>query len=187
MLFQKTGFIAVSLFSMVSCHQKTMSIIIQDDTLGSNGSFEYSKNGLPVNWQLYTAQTAPSGDFDILLDTQEVKNGKQSLKFMVRACDTTGGWYSPGIAQQIAARPGETYKVSFWVKNNGGRFIAKIAGISATTGQSEVIVDSTVPLNDWTLFEHSYVIPPKMNALRFELNMLSEGTLWVDDFRLKRL
>ncbi|MBX9448834.1 MAG: hypothetical protein KL787_03585 [Taibaiella sp.] len=57
-----------------------MSVMIQDEAIGSNGSFEYSKNGLPINWQLYTAQTVPSGDFDIVLDTQEVKEGKQSLK-----------------------------------------------------------------------------------------------------------
>ncbi|MBX9448833.1 MAG: carbohydrate binding domain-containing protein [Taibaiella sp.] len=99
----------------------------------------------------------------------------------------SGGWRSPGIAQQIAARPGETYKVSFWIKNEDGHFIAKIAGITATTGQSEVIVDTASPLSDWTLFEHTYVIPQEMNALRFELSILSKGTLWIDDVKLERL
>jgi len=56
----------------------------------------------------------PSGDFDIIIDTKEFKEGKQSLKFLIRECGSVGGWHSPGFMQQFNAIGGETYKVSFW-------------------------------------------------------------------------
>lgn len=185
--FIKTATTILSAIAALGCHQKSMSVTLQNHNAGDNNSFEYSQNGLPVNWQLYTAATVRSGDFDILLDTISPKDGKQSLKFVVRACDSTGGWHSPGIAKQFAAQAGETYRIRLWLKNNGGHFSVNISGISATTSQSEAIIDTAVVLNNWTLLEHTYVIPKKMNGLRFELNVLSKGILWIDDIEIKKM
>ncbi len=170
-----------------ACNQKTMSVFKADEQAGFNGSFEYSKDGLPVNWQLYTAQTVPWGDFEISLDTSKVKSGRQSLKFEVRACDTTGGWYSPGMASQIPAKAGEQYRISFWLMNEGGRFRAKVAGVAATSGDSQIMVESSKSHANWTYYEYRYTIPAKMNTLRFEFNGLSLGTFWLDDVRLEKM
>lgn len=170
-----------------SCSKNTMSTLIEDKSLGLNGSFEHSKDGLPYNWQLYTDQTVPSGDFDILLDTSDSKEGNQSLLFKVRDCDSTGGWRSPGIAKQLEAKPGETYKISFWIKNQGSTYKATISGIAATSGESEVIVQTAESTSDWKLYTYTYIIPKKMNALRFEFNVLQAGTLWVDDVTIGKV
>jgi len=68
-----------------------MSEEIYDKTVGMNGSFEVTESGLPVNWLIYTPETIPTGDYDLIIDTTEYKDGRQSLKFLVRECSPTGG------------------------------------------------------------------------------------------------
>jgi len=182
----KMNLLIISFTALFGCNYNQMSTLIEDSTKGFNGSFEHSQQGLPVNWQLYTNQTVPSGDFDILLDSTDYKDGKQSLQFNVRNCSATGGWHSPGIAQQMNANSGEVYKVSFWTKNNGGSFISKISGINATEGDSEVIVETNEKIEEWKYYEHIYSIPTKMNAIRFEFNALHEGIFWIDDVRIEK-
>lgn len=169
-----------------ACNNKPMSILIEDNTKGMNGDFEHTRDGMPVNWQLYTAQTVPAGDFDILADSSDYKEGKRSLKLVVRECDTTGGWHSPGMAKQIKAKPGEVYHISFWVKNQGTTFRVNIAGVSATKGQAETIVQTGETIDDWKQYRYTYTIPEKMNALRFEMNVLQPGSFWIDDIRIER-
>ena len=91
-----------------------MSVLKKDPSIGFNGSFEHTHEGLPVNWQIYTSQTVPTGNFDAGADTTLAKDGHSSMLFTVRQCDSTGGWLSPGLASQIPARPGQVYRISFW-------------------------------------------------------------------------
>ncbi len=160
---------------------------IRDSDAGMNGSFEVTESGLPVNWLLYSPKTVPTGDFDLVLDTTEYKEGSQSLKFVVRECSPAGGRLSPGFAQEFEAAPGETYRVSFWVKNDGSEFVVGVSGVSAQEGEDVTIVQSQEAIDTWQEFEYVYTIPEKMNALRFEMNILQPGTFWIDDIRIERL
>ena len=170
---------------LCSCSQ--MSKQIRDKTAGMNGNFEITKSGLPVNWILYTPKTIPTGDYDLIIDTTEYKDGKQSLKFLVRECSPNGGWHSPGFCMQYKAEPGESYQVSFWVKNELSEFVAKIGGVSATKGQYDTIVRSNETITSWQLFEYTYTIQPGMNNIRFEMNLLQPGSFWIDDFKIERM
>src|ERR1039458_6744963 len=123
----------IAIFILSGCTPFSESI--SDRSAGMNGSFEITKNGLPVNWILYTPKTLPDADFDIIIDTTEFKDGRQSLKFSVRKCSGAGGLYSPGLDQEFDAKKGEVCKVSFWIKNIGSEFIVKISGVSALHGQ----------------------------------------------------
>ncbi|HCS20332.1 MAG TPA: hypothetical protein DIW47_07190 [Bacteroidetes bacterium] len=174
-----------SIFTL-SCNKNNMSILIEDKTKEPNGGFEYAKDGIPLNWQVYTSQTTPNGDFEVLLDRINFKEGEQSLNFVVRNCSPTGGWHSPGIAKQIDAKPGEKYRISFWVKNSGSTFRALVSGISATKGESATIVMTGDEIPEWKQYTYSYVVPDKMNALRFEVNVLQAGTFWIDDVRIAK-
>src|SRR5437879_2814597 len=92
---------------------KPMSETVREPAAGMNGSFEVTKSGLPVNWSVYTPRTVPAGDFDVVIDNTDFKDGKQSLKFVVRKCDPTGGRLSPGFFNEFRdTKPGETYKIS---------------------------------------------------------------------------
>lgn len=164
---------------------KPMSERFEDMHSGMNGGFEHAISGLPANWLLYTPKTVPEGDFEIVIDTSEYTEGRQSLKFVVRQCTPDGGWHSPGFCNEFAAQPGTTYRVSFWVKNNESTFIVRIGGISSTTGQYETIVKSDELIDSWKLFEYNYTIPEKMNSIRFELSILQPGIFWIDDVRIE--
>jgi uncharacterized protein (TIGR03067 family) len=166
-------------------------------TTGFNGSFEVTKSGLPVTWFFYTPRTVPSGDFDIVMDTTDFKEGEQSLKFVVRKCESTGGRLSPGFFNEFhienhnppgpfETKPGETYKISFWAKNAGSEFVFKARGVSALKGDPGAVIRSKETINEWRRFECTYTIPPNM-WLRLELNVVQPGTFWIDDIQIVRV
>jgi len=169
------------------CNQifKPMSERFEDKRAGMNGGFEHTISGLPANWLLYTPKTVPEGDFEVVVDTSDYTEGRQSLKFVVRKCSSDSGWHSPGFCNEFPAQPGSTYRISFWVKNNKSTFIVSIGGISSSTGQYETIVKSGELIDSWKLYEYNYTIPEKMNSIRFELNILQPGIFWIDDIRIE--
>ena len=95
-----------------SCTYTHMSRIIKGDDKKMNGGFEIVKESLPVNWYFYSPETVPEGDFDIIVDAANFKEGKKSVKFLVRKCTSVGGRYSPGLFNNFNAKPDETYKGS---------------------------------------------------------------------------
>jgi uncharacterized protein (TIGR03067 family) len=176
-----------------------MSEYVEFKPAGLNGSFEVTKFGLPVNWGVYTPRTVPNGDFDIVVDKTDFKEGEQSLKFVVRKCEPTGGRLSPGFFNDFRitnftppgpfeTKPGETYKVSFWAKNAGSEFVLKARGVSAREGDKGAIIRSKETFNEWRRFECTYTIPlkPKMH-LRLELNVVQPGTFWIDDIQVVKV
>lgn len=141
--------IIVGLILLSGCTR--MSEQIRDKTAGMNGSFEITKSGLPVNWLVYTPKTIPEGDYDLIIDTMEYKEGKQSLKFLVRECSPVGGWYSPGFCNKYPADPGEIFRISFWIRNNGAEYIVRIGGITTTRGEYDTRVRSNENYDEWKL------------------------------------
>lgn len=178
----------ISLFSSVTISSaQKMSVISHDKSRGLNGSFEYVKNSLPVNWQVYSPKTVPSSDFDFLIDATDTKEGKKSLKFIVRKCEAIGGWKSPGIAYQMNANSGEKYRISFWIKNTESNFFINVAGVSSFKNKTETIIKSDDKIENWKRFEYIYTIPKGMNALRFEANILSKGIFSIDDVKIEKI
>lgn len=182
---RKVVFISTIIVTILLSGCNKMSEIIHNETAGMNGSFEYTKSGLPVNWLIYTPSTIPTGDYELIIDTTEYKDGKQSLKFIVRNCSPNGGWHSPGFSQEYSAIPGELYKISFWIKNDGCEFSIKIGGVSAFDGQYETLIKSKEPIQTWKLFEYDYTMPSNFELIRFELNVLHPGSFWIDDIKIE--
>jgi len=176
---------AISATILTSC-AGPMSETIYDESAGINGSFEIVKSGLPVNWLLFTPKTVETGDFDLIIDSSVYKEGKQSLNFVVRECSNRGEWNSPGFCKEYDVIPGESYIISFWVKNNGSEFFVKIGGVSAFEGKYETIVKSNEKIDSWKYFEYKYTMPTeeKFNRLRFAMNVLSMGSFWIDDINI---
>jgi hypothetical protein len=151
-----------------------MSESIYDKTVGVNGSFEVTEKGLPVNWLVYTPKTIPKVDYDLILDSIDCIDGNQSLKFAIRDWSPTGGWHSPGLAQEYEATPGEQYNISFWAKNMGCEFLVKVGGVSAFEGENDIIVNSKEEISTWKYFEYQYAMPleEEFDRIRFDLNIL---------------
>ena len=98
-----------------------ISIREKSESAGFNGSFEIEKSGLPVNWYIYYPPVK-SGGAEISLDTADVVEGKRSLRFVVHQVEETARWGAAGLFQVFAAKSKHTYKVSFWLKNQGCKF-----------------------------------------------------------------
>jgi hypothetical protein len=159
---------------------KPMSESAIDKQVGLNGGFEVVEKGLPVNWLVYTAKTAGSGDFDILPDTSGAKEGRQSLRFDVRSCAAAGGRFSPGIAQEVAASPGGVYKVGFWVKNAEAECKLSVSGVTTLDHADGPQVKLVENIADWCRYELVYKMPENMKRLRIEVSVLTPGVFWID-------
>ena len=49
------------------------------------------------------------------------------------------------------------------------------------------MVRSKETMDTWQQFEKTYTIPPKMTAIRFEMNILQPGTFWIDDIKIEKI
>jgi hypothetical protein len=185
----RTLILLIAMGGLVMCGgcRDKMSEGIEDKSAGLNGDFEIVKSGLPVNWLLYTKNTVPHGDFDLVIDDHEFKSGNQSLKFVVRECSDTGGWHSPGFTRELPADPGATYQISFWARNEGSKFHFIAGGVSAFEGNDGVDVQSSESIEEWTKMEYKFRVPAKYERIRFQLNILEPGTFWIDDLQVKKI
>ncbi len=168
-----------------------VSETITDPDAGVNGSFEITKDGLPVNWTMYTPNTVPIGEFEILLDKDIVKEGNQSLRFNVRKCaERGGGFFSPGFTNQfnefVENAGSGSYKISYWVRNDSSRFMIKIGSVGGKGGGPETIIDKAQQIDEWQFFE-SEVHVPEGQTPRMELSILAPGTFWIDDVRIQKM
>lgn len=173
----------ISLIILQGCNP--MSISVKGADCKMNGGFEIVKDGLPVNWHYYSTQAAASGDFEILCDKTIFKEGSKSLKFNVIKCDPIGGWHSPGFFEEFKVISGETYKVSFWVINQGCSFQVNLqTGMKGIPGISETVIRTKETYPEWKYFEYTVQIPKTNDNIRFETNIFSPGTIWIDDIRI---
>ena len=165
-----------------------MSETEKDSTAGINGGFEITKNGLPVNWLMYTSNTVPDSQFKISFDNEEFKEGKHSLRFDVDQCYSTGGRYSPGFTNEffeIAHKNGfENCKLSFWLKNKGAKYRISAGGVSSFKGNMKILIESDASLPKWKYFEYQIEIPKDMH-FRMEFNILEPGAVWIDDVKIE--
>jgi hypothetical protein len=174
--------IAFISFQMGCLHPMSESEI--DKSKGLNGSFESFKNGLPINWLVYTSQSTSTGQFKIEADTMNKKEGHHSLYFQVEKCSNRGGHYSPGIAQEIEVKAGVTYHIQCWVKQFHSNCRLTLSSVDVKHASSIQTIECTNQNNDWNLIEFDYQIPQNMNRLRFEFNVLSPGECWIDDVQV---
>jgi hypothetical protein len=156
------------------------STIVRNEGVGTNGSFEFERSGKPVNWFVYS-KALKKNKAELGFDTEEVRDGKQSLKFSVTSCSDQGGWQSPGIYQEFAVQPNSTYRVSFWLKNNDCRFNVNVTGVSGKLHDQGNRVMSEGGLgNEWSQYDFNCTTRGDESEIRFELNITGPGTLWID-------
>ena len=168
------------------CEQ--FSIIEKSSSAGFNGSFEIEKSQLPVNWRLHYPPIK-NGDAKISLDTTDAVEGNQSLKFMVHRVDGPG-WRSAGLFQARPARENRSYKVSFWLKNQGSKVSVLIRSNKPKTSppaSRKVLGEQETGVNTWRRFEYVYTIPETYDNIRLDLNIVQPGTVWIDDVRIEEV
>ena len=173
-------------FTVLSLGCTKFSEEVKDPSAGINGGFEVSKQSLPVNWLMYTPNTVPNSKFEIILDNEDFKEGKQSLRFEVEECASTGGWGSPGFTNQFDVEAGKTYTLSFWIKNKGAEIHISAGGVSPKTGGMKTLLRSNEQISYWKQYSYDVPIANEFRELRFEVNVLSPGTFWIDDIKIEK-
>ena len=174
----------LSILPSLGCAKMSESIV--DESAGLNGGFEQTRSGLPVNWLVYSPSTIPTGSYELIFDRAEFKEGEQSLRFLVHECSAAGGWHSPGIAREYPAMPGESYLISFWIKNEGCDYLVTAGGVAAKTARLETVDSPKETTGSWKLVEYPITVPQQYNKIRFELSIRSPGSLWIDDLKIER-
>lgn len=169
----------------------------KDKAAGRNLGFELVKKGQPANWFFYTERVINHSinqkvktpvDFDIISDTTDFIEGKKSLKFVVRQCDTEGIHY-PGFFKEFDETPGATYKVSFWVKNAGSKFKVILSAVREMGGgPCEVkTISSGENINEWKKYTIERKICDDMKFLRFEVHIMKPGTFQIDGISIEKI
>ena len=170
--------------------------------VGYNGDFEIVESDLPVNWWI-SRYPMEKGDAEALVDTTDAVSGTRSLKIVVHRYVETDQW-KPFLFQVREADVGETYAVSFWLKNQGCKVLLEIGyegkyhmfgGPSEAEKQDyathprirEVLDIAETGDNEWRQFHYRYTVPETDGSIRFELKFLQTGTLWIDDVQIERI
>ncbi len=125
-----------------------------------------------------------------LFQSDDFKEGKQSLRFDVKKCSSIGGRYSPGFTNEFfdtgRFEGAGIYKISFWIKNHGTTFNVSGGSVSAKEGDMKTLIEENEEINDWKLHEYEINVP-KDSWLRMQLNILQPGTFWIDDIKIEKL
>lgn len=169
---------------IVSCKPLSESFI--DPSIGFNGSFEHTKNGIPFNWLIYSNNSVSSAIFNHFIDTTSAQNGRSSLTFLITSCGQEEGKNAPGFAKEIPIKKGE-YKLSFWVKASTVDFIVKVGGVNAKTAQLEQHNFKRFDSKDWNKIALPIKINNNFNSLRIEISIQSAGTISFDNFEVKSI
>jgi hypothetical protein len=173
------------LIGVTGCY--TMTVIEKDESAGLNGGFEIVKEGLPVNWFFISPTALKEKVYELMLDTTSFKEGKQSLKFLVHGADSLNIWNNAGMFSPVDAIPGETYQISFWLKNNGCGFTAKVRSENHPLEHDEIIIQSNDNIIDWQFFEYNYRVPSEYDRLGFYLHIWEPGSLWIEDVSIEKI
>ena len=180
--------LTLGLLVLTGCMQ--MSEKETDKSAGLNGGFEVTKNGLPVNWLMYTPNTVRDGEFKIIFDKTVFKEGKQSLRFDVLNCNSTGGLHSPGFTNEFfdsgTFRGEGIYKLSFWIKNDGSKYRITAGGVAPMEGEMKILIESNQQVENWKYLEYEISVPKDWH-LRMQLNILQPGTFWIDDVKIVKI
>jgi hypothetical protein len=175
--------------SLVLQQWLAMSTVARDEAAGFNGSFEVVADGLPANWHVYD-KALERGDARLVYDPDDPVDGAQSLEMVVQHADGSGGWRSAGLFQDVDAEAGQTYRVSFSLKSRGARVRLRIDSEKGDFRRPHEPTVETLEAQDtggnvWRRVERDYTVPDGYRDIRFEINVLSPGTVWIDDVRIE--
>lgn len=175
-----------------------ISLREEDPAAGLNGGFEVvrpvrkvegARQGLPVNWYFH-AKPLLNGDATLSFDREGAAEGTQALQLAVEKTDSVAGRRTVGLFQVVPAEEGRNYRVAFRLRISGARaiVIARSENASAaTSGRVGAFEETDAPADSWREVQWVYSVPEGYDNIRFELNVVRPGTLWLDDVRIEEV
>ena len=188
LLFSSLFFPLMNLIFFFSCNP--YSEAVTDSKAGLNGGFEQSKNGLPLNWLIYSPETISDSEFEVNLDSKIKAEGNQSLRFSVKKAPEKWENRCPGFTNEFFEsgkfKGPAKYSISFVAMNLGSRFNFAAGAVDSHDGKMTILVDEQETFSSWKKY-HVEVAVPANQWLRVELKVCKPGELWVDDFQISKL
>lgn len=160
----------------------------------NNGDFELpvssAEGEMGFDWKLVRID----GKVDPSSDGSVARNGKRSLRFALR------GYAKPqfsALRQAIAVRPGERYRISFWVRTENLRS-GSMPFIEARNAENDQILASSPAFgpgtNDWQQMNIDISVPTSSDGIYLISGREPcsdecpiNGLFWLDDFSISRI
>jgi tetratricopeptide (TPR) repeat protein len=149
----------------------------------------------PAGASIFGWQVKSTPQAQVAIDAGRQHAGARSLRIIFQARTNTGAM---NISQLVAVEPSTQYELEYYVKTDalqsGGPPLIEILDASAST----VLVTSepaATGSNNWQRMAVSFTTPGKAEAISIRINRAScgedqacpiFGTVWYDDFNLKR-
>ncbi len=158
---------------------------VKDGNLLPNPGFEQGLTGnLPTGWQKGAHYGKKADDASFVLDEQEVKEGKKSLRLISQTGD------APTIIQSdpVPAAPEETYFISAYMKAQGEEPVACRLFLLSSDYKSTASANFFVR-NQWQPFLVTMKLNTKQttNAIIGRIDLMEKGGVWVDDITVRRM
>lgn len=173
----------LTLLGLGAC--RPLSEKVDGPSAGGNLGFEEVRDGMPLDWNVYSPATIPTGSYALGFDREDFREGEQSLRFDVEACSPDGGWRSPGVFQELSAEPGRSYAIDFWIRSEGCAWTVTYGGVAAMTAEPERLSSTELPGEGWHHVERVHALSPDYERIRFELSVRTPGRLWIDGVRIE--
>jgi len=175
--------LAVVAIFLVSCQRDEFSK--SNPTVGLNGSFETVENGYPVNWAFFPNPESNTS-FQAVLDSENVVDGKHSLKLVAKGNDKTTGFRS----RRIPVQSGKKYKLAMSVKADGctlkvNRIVQDASGKKNL--RANIIVNTRKPSAKWEKHEETLAVARGEAYVLLVFLIDGTGTLWCDNVQLEEI
>ena len=175
--------IGASAIFLVSCQRDQLSK--SAPAAGLNGSFETAEDGCPVNWTFFP-NLESNASYQAVLDSEDVVDGKNSLKLVVKQNDKTTGFRS----RRIPVQSGKKYKLAMSVKADGctlkvNRIVQDPSGKKNL--RSTIIVNTREPSVTWQEYEETLVVAAGEAYVLLIFLIEGTGTLWCDNVQLEEI
>ena len=175
--------IAASAIFLVSCERDELSK--SNPAAGLNGSFETAEDGYPVNWAFFPNPES-NASFHAVLDSENVTDGKRSLKIIAKQQEKTMGFRS----RRIPVQSKKKYKFAVSIKTEGctlkvNRIVQDQSGKKNL--RSNIIVNTSKPSAKWEKHEETLSVA-EGEAYVFLIFLIDgTGTLWCDNLQLEEI
>ncbi|MCX7598910.1 MAG: carbohydrate binding domain-containing protein, partial [Armatimonadetes bacterium] len=139
-----------------------------------NGGFEQLEGGAPVAWSVGA---------DWALDDAVAHSGTRSMRVSIPGPEPQR---SGSLSVDVAVKPNTPYRVSMWMRTEGGAPYFYIVQMDAAGADRrdypQICVSHARTRSDWFQLMHSFVTAPFCRKLRVYTNLWEQtGEAWVDD------
>lgn len=175
--------ISASAIFLVSCQRDELSK--SSPAAGLNGSFEAAEEGYPINWAFFPNPES-STSLQVALDSEDVVDGKHSLKLVVKQNDKTTGFRS----RRIPVQSGKKYRLAMSVKADGctlkvNRIVQDPSGKKNL--RSNIIANTEQPSATWQQHEETLTVAEGEAYVLLIFLIDGTGTLWCDNVQLEEI